>query len=223
MLYPYAVGDIDQALLGVLNVKHSFVRLFGLAGKVVILDEVHSYDMYTGTLLDELVDRLRQIGCTVIVLSATLTGARRNRLVPSLASAQMVEDYPLMTGLPVEAPPFASRLPGPKPRSTQVRLEPWDGLRVAKEAVQAASSGVCVVCIANTVAKAQAWYRAVKSAMADEAFPVGVLHARFPMFQREKIEDDWMAKLGKGTRRPHGCVLIATRSWSRASMSTPIG
>lgn len=212
LLYPYAVGTIDQALLSVLNVKHSFVRLFGLAGKVVILDEVHSYDMYTGTLLDELVDRLRQIGCTVIILSATLTGARRNRLVPSLPSAQMVEDYPLMTAFPVEAPPFATRLPGPKPRSTQVRLEPWDGLRVAKEAVQAAASGVCVVCIANTVAKAQAWYRAVKSAMADEAFPVGVLHARFPMFQREKIEDDWMAKLGKGKRlRPRGCVLIATQ------------
>ena len=58
LLYPYAVGTIDQALLGVLNVKHNFVRLFGLAGKVVVLDEVHSYDMYTGTLLDELCERL---------------------------------------------------------------------------------------------------------------------------------------------------------------------
>lgn len=212
LLYPYAVGTIDQALLGVLNVKHSFVRLFGLAGKVVVLDEVHSYDMYTGTLLDELVDRLRQIGCTVIILSATLTGARRNRLVPSLIGAQAMEDYPLMTGVNGEASTFATPLPGPNPRTTQVRLEPWDGLRIANEAVRAASSGVCVVCIANTVAKAQAWYRAVKSAMADEAFSVGVLHARFPMSQRGKIEDDWMAMLGKGERmRPHGCVLIATQ------------
>ena len=42
LLFPFAVGTIDQALLAVLNVKHSFVRSFGLAGKVVILDEVHT-------------------------------------------------------------------------------------------------------------------------------------------------------------------------------------
>ena len=51
LLHPFSVGTIDQALLGVINVRHFFVRLFGLAGKVVILDEVHSYDIYTGTLL----------------------------------------------------------------------------------------------------------------------------------------------------------------------------
>ncbi|MFW5741230.1 MAG: hypothetical protein ACOC1F_12775, partial [Myxococcota bacterium] len=70
LLLPFAVGTIDQALLSVLKVKHHFVRTFGLAGKVVVLDEVHSYDVYTGTLLDVLVERLLQIGCTVIVLSA---------------------------------------------------------------------------------------------------------------------------------------------------------
>ncbi|MBS0351818.1 MAG: CRISPR-associated helicase/endonuclease Cas3, partial [Proteobacteria bacterium] len=55
ILWPFAVGTVDQALMAVINVKHGFVRAFGLAGKVVILDEVHSYDMYTGTLLDQLI------------------------------------------------------------------------------------------------------------------------------------------------------------------------
>jgi CRISPR-associated endonuclease/helicase Cas3 len=50
ILAPFAVGTIDQALMAVMNIKHGFVRAFGLAGKVVILDEVHSYDTYTGTL-----------------------------------------------------------------------------------------------------------------------------------------------------------------------------
>src|SRR5262249_35076423 len=44
LLAPYGVGTIDQALLAVLQTKHVFVRLFGLAGKCVILDEVHAYD-----------------------------------------------------------------------------------------------------------------------------------------------------------------------------------
>ena len=63
--------------MGVMKVKHGFVRTFGLAGKVVILDEVHSYDSYTGTILNELVKALRELHCTVIILSATLTDKQR--------------------------------------------------------------------------------------------------------------------------------------------------
>lgn len=81
LLTPFGVGTVDQALLGIVAAKHFFIRQFGLAGKVVILDEVHSYDLYTGTLIDVLVRRLRELHCTVIVLSATLTAARRRQLL----------------------------------------------------------------------------------------------------------------------------------------------
>ena len=81
ILAPFAVGTVDQALLAVMNVKHGFVRTFGLAGKVVILDEVHSYDTFTGTILDALVNALRQLHCTVIILSATLTQERRAKML----------------------------------------------------------------------------------------------------------------------------------------------
>ncbi len=52
LIAPFGVGTVDQALLGVVAAKHFFVRHFALAGKVVILDEIHSYDLYTGTLID---------------------------------------------------------------------------------------------------------------------------------------------------------------------------
>ena len=81
LLTPYGVGTIDQALLGIVAAKHFFVRQFGLAGKVVVLDEVHTYDLYTGTLIDVLVRRLRDLHCTVLILSATLTKARRRELL----------------------------------------------------------------------------------------------------------------------------------------------
>src|SRR5690606_13766768 len=35
LLSPFGVGTIDQALLAVLQTRHVFVRLFGLAGKTV--------------------------------------------------------------------------------------------------------------------------------------------------------------------------------------------
>ena len=82
-MQPYGVGTIDQALLSVMRVKHHFLRSFGLAGKVVILDEVHSYDVYTGTLLDELVASLLAMNCSVIILSATLTKQRKASFLPT--------------------------------------------------------------------------------------------------------------------------------------------
>ncbi len=209
LLYPYAVGTIDQALLSVMNVKHGFVRLFGLAGKVVILDEVHSYDVYTGSLLDELVRRLQQIGCTVIILSATLSAARRKTLLPVLSDVS--DAYPLMSGSS-SGETMVHALPAPVPRRINLRMESWDTLSIAKEAVKAAEMGQCVVCIANTVAKAQSWYRAIVSEQKANSFEVGILHSRFTQVDRERIEGEWLDRLGKNTeQRPQGCVLVATQ------------
>ena len=69
------MGTIDQALQGVVAVKHFFVRRFGLAGKVVIFDEIHSYDVYTGTLDHPLIRELVDLRCSVIVLSHSNGGA----------------------------------------------------------------------------------------------------------------------------------------------------
>ncbi len=213
LLHPYAVGTIDQALLSVLNVRHGFVRLYGLAGKAVILDEVHSYDVYTGTLLDELVTRLRDIGCTVLILSATLTASRRRALTTTSSRETHAEDaYPLLTACPDGERASSLALAAPATVETLVRMEDWDDVRVAREAAQAARQGVCVVCIANTVAKAQAWYRAVQSERREGDFETGLLHARFPLLRRTAIEEHWMAALGRnGDKRPEGCVLIATQ------------
>ena len=101
ILAPFGVGTVDQALMAVMNVRHGFVRTFGLLGKVVVLDEVHSYDMYTGTILDELVRTLKSMGCTVIVLSATLTQDRRKQLVGQEVTSN---GYQLLTCCAQQAP-----------------------------------------------------------------------------------------------------------------------
>ena len=80
LLAPYGVGTIDQALLAVLQTKHVFVRLFGLAGKCVVLDEVHAYDAYMTTLMERLLTWLAALRCPVVLLSATLPKERREAL-----------------------------------------------------------------------------------------------------------------------------------------------
>ena len=107
LLAPFAVGTIDQALMAVIRVRHSAVRAFWLAGKVVIIDEIHSYDTYTGTIVDKLVTLLRDLHCTVIILSATLTQSRRAAF---LGAHQPVRtDYPLITAVDSQ-----SDRPGPR-------------------------------------------------------------------------------------------------------------
>jgi CRISPR-associated endonuclease/helicase Cas3 len=210
LLMPFAVGTVDQALLSVLKVKHFFVRCFGLAGKVVVLDEVHSYDMYTGSLLDLLVRRLLEMNCTVIVLSATLTRDRRNRLLSEPGNPTSPDAYPCLA---YESSRRAGLRSLESPASTEVSVSLRDAApgEVAAIAVERAGAGQCVLCIANTVAQAQRWYGEVKAAMTEKSFPVGLLHSKFPGWRRAELEASWTAALGPDGPRPAGCVLVATQ------------
>ncbi len=98
------VGTIDQALLGVLPSRHAALRLFGLAQRVLIVDEAHAYDAYMSRELETLIAFHAALGSSTIVLSATLPQDRCAALVaashkgaggatPVLASMH----YPLVT------------------------------------------------------------------------------------------------------------------------------
>src|SRR5690606_11614407 len=79
LLSEYGVGTVDQALLPILPVRHNFVRLWGLANRVVVFDEIHAYDAYTGTLLIQLIQWLHYLGSSVILLSATVPPSFRRQ------------------------------------------------------------------------------------------------------------------------------------------------
>ena len=49
LLSEYGVGTVDQALLPILPVRHNFVRLWGLANRVVVFDETDSIIKADGT------------------------------------------------------------------------------------------------------------------------------------------------------------------------------
>ena len=51
LLAPLSVGTIDQVLAAVVKGRHNALRLLGLSGKVLVVDEVHSYDAYMHALL----------------------------------------------------------------------------------------------------------------------------------------------------------------------------
>lgn len=208
LLTSFGVGTIDQALLGIVAAKHFFVRQFGLAGKVVILDEVHAYDLYTSTLIDALVKRLRELQCTVIILSATLTENRRRELL-CLANDQPVSAaYPLVSGV---ASSLIERQCEPPPSKT-IQIRTVSGTLPVEEAIGRACHGECVLWIRNTVDEAQETYRTLQGVNFQGGPSIALLHSRFPFFRREELENDWMSRLGKdSTNRPAGCVLVSTQ------------
>jgi len=211
ILAPFAVGTIDQALMAVMNVKHGFVRAFGLAGKVVILDEVHSYDAYTGTILDKLVETLRALQCTVIILSATLTKERREKF---LTQAVSNESYPLLTvnrsddGTPIET---KATVPGKTVVSIQSFSTPDAAL---EESLKRAEEGQQVLWIENTVAEAQSIFSILAARADGLGIECGLLHSRFLKTDRERHEEYWVTRYGKGNaelRREHGRILVGTQ------------
>lgn len=209
ILAPFAVGTIDQALMAVMNVKHGFVRTFGLAGKVVILDEVHSYDSFTGTILDALVKALRELHCTVIILSATLTQERRAKL---LGIAPQASDYPLITAQP-NGGELAEIGVDIIPDAT-VAIAHETEAKAIDEALRRAETGQQVLWIENTVKDAQERYRLLSARAHGNGVACGLLHSRFIKVDRAHNEDNWVTQFGKkgaNQRGQQGRILVGTQ------------
>ncbi len=220
LLASFGVGTIDQSLLGVLTVRHMFVRLFGLTGKVVVFDEVHAYDTYMSKLLDRLVAWLGVLGSSVVVLSATLPRVRRDALLAAYGGAEATRDtrqYPLVSGVS-RGGDVASASPSAFPKDDQtihlVREEPGDSSErtIAKRLQAALRDGGCVAWIRNTVAEAQSAFKLLRHDLGSTDTEVHLLHARFPVHRRIELETDLLERFGKsGVRRPSKAVLVATQ------------
>lgn len=216
ILAPFCVGTIDQALLAVMNVKHGFVRTFGLAGKVVILDEVHSYDTYTGSILAALVKALRQLRCTVIILSATLSQSQKKSLLGASASRS---EYPLGTALVNSKGPNNAMVELPL-ESADVEQKKHLIKQVSSsdlafdEAIKRAKGGQQVLWIENTVQEAQEAFLKMKAAVEQDDVDCGLIHSRFTVRDREINERKWVSiygKLGRTERNKKGRILVGTQ------------
>lgn len=237
LLAAYGVGTIDQALMSVLHVKHGFLRLFGLAGKVLIIDEVHAYDAYMSKILTRLLEWCRDLGIPVILLSATLPLSKRQDLVGAYASGARVgvadgEDgarapYPLLTFVDSDGTVREEAVSG-SGKKLDLHVKKHPGLLenpagIAQLVASRSINGGCFCVIANTVNSAQRIYRELKRVPAANPDDTVLLlfHARFPAKRRQEIEElalrlfDKRSLLEPGdpkrTERPRRAILVATQ------------
>lgn len=214
LLATFGVGTIDQALLSVINVRHKALRAFALSGKVVIIDEVHSYDNYTGSLVAALVKSLRDWGCTVIILSATLTDEARRRfaLLPKKDNMHPLVPYPLVTLNAEYEQPQVFHFEGQGVKEVLLSLTSNEE-EALSEAYEHALQGEQVLWVENTVEKAQSIYMKLNQAQ-DDRIELGLIHSRFPKIIRTENENKWTHTYGKHgleERRKMGRILIGTQ------------
>jgi len=220
LLADFAVGTIDQALLGVMRTQHGFVRLYGLAGKTVVLDEVHAYDTYTSTLLDRLVEWLASLGATVLLLSATLPSARRDALLKAYRVGCNAEPAPPTPPAPYPRVTVASATtamatpfkPRGKPVVVALERAPEDPVLLAETIAAAVKEGGCIGWICNTVDRAQTAYTALRALIPD--VPLLLIHARMipeERAAREKLLESWLGPEDDTRTRPLRCVVIGTQ------------
>ncbi|MER7195455.1 CRISPR-associated helicase Cas3' [Streptomyces flaveolus] len=105
LLAPFVVGTVDQLLYAATRTRHVMLRMAGLAGKVVVLDEVHACDVYMSQFLREALRWLGQAEAPVIILSATLAPVQRQSLVEAyLAGAASREELQVEVPAPAGYP-----------------------------------------------------------------------------------------------------------------------
>jgi CRISPR-associated endonuclease/helicase Cas3 len=227
LLSEYGVGTVDQALLTILPVRHNFVRLWGLANRVVVLDEIHAYDDYTGTLLVDLMRWLLALGSSVVLLSATLSPSMRRRLAQALGSNLPEEEqaYPRLSvfhpGQRVVQRHFEPDLK----RRLTLRLQ---GIPANLPSMHAAlaenlpGAGLALALV-NTVQRAQELYRVFPEGVPlthdgqrigkrlPDRTEVLLFHARFPADRRQVREEHARNTFGEESERGGRRILIATQ------------
>ncbi|MCL5974966.1 MAG: CRISPR-associated helicase Cas3' [Gammaproteobacteria bacterium] len=221
LLAQVGVGTIDQALLGVLHSKHQSLRLLGLFGKVLIVDEVHACDAYMQGVLEVLLEFHARAGGSAILLSATLPVHMKQKLLGAYAkgrnaSCPLITDqaYPLATWWQTINPnqlhqePLATR----EAVTRTVAVDYQHDISQVKSAVLSAlSTGQCVCWIRNTIADALEAYTLFENEIPLEN--ITLFHARFCLSDRLDVEELILQKFGKSSSHElrKGQLVISTQ------------
>lgn len=154
---PIAVGTIDQALFGILKVKHAHMRYALLSRCLLVVDEVHASDAYMTVLLEKLLKAHLGNGGHALLLSATLGSSARSRY-QGLESGNVVP-LPFEQAVTATYPALTER-GGLRPIGATGRKKPvrWslhdcmdDPERIVQLAIEAARAGAKVLIVRNTV------------------------------------------------------------------------
>ncbi|MCK1816239.1 type I-E CRISPR-associated protein Cse1/CasA [Streptomyces sp. XM4011] len=226
LLSSFAVGTVDQVLFAGLKSRHLALRHLAVAGKVVIIDEVHAYDAYMNRYLDRVLEWLAAYRVPVVLLSATLPAGRRQQLLSAYsgqgsparadghADGSADTGYPLITaaGPGDSAPALVARPAAAAGRRTEVTVERLDddtAVLADRLAVELADGG-CALVVRNTVDRVLEAAAALRRRFGPEA--VTVSHSRFLAADRAVKDTQLRERFGpRGSRPTEAHIVVASQ------------
>jgi len=226
----FVVGTIDQLLFAGLKARHLMLRHLALAGKIVVLDEVHAYDVFMNSYLTKVLTWLGAYRIPVVALSATLPPDRRHELLNAYKTGQAIAEnttapvnaddvgddrYPIISW--TEDSRSASCPVPPSGRRTTVFVDALGGgadddldalVALLRDLL---SDGGCALIVRNTVRRVQRTATALQ-----EEFPgaVTVAHSRFIAADRIRKDGELLARFGPpGPRvtRPARQIVVSSQ------------
>jgi CRISPR-associated endonuclease/helicase Cas3 len=224
-----AVGTIDQVLMGGLQVRHAQLRSGVMLRLLLVIDEVHSSDLYMLTILRGLLDQHRRAGGHALLMSATLGAQTRARLLspcgnPSApASPEAIKTaYPSIWSDHDPQAPLAAPARSAPAKTVGITLDPgWgDPAKIVTRAVMAASLGARVLIIRNSVRGVVEAQRALEAAAPQFSLavpgPAGLVraphHARYAPEDRRRLDTALEALLGAHAPRDAGSITITSQT-----------
>lgn len=229
LLAPVTVATCDQVLAAAVDHKYIQVRMAALAGKHVILDEVHTYDAYQHELLKRLLGWLGSFRVRTTLLSATIPTARLHDYVRAWRDGWEIEVRDkermpidldsILTGiypavLRVDDQVEVTQIPSSRQYHLTVNCHPVEGdsaaffdavlnLIVETRATHPHSQ---IGVIVNTVDRCISIAEALRAA----GHPVDTLHSRMTASQRKRATDAVYEAVGpQPTRSP--TIVVATQ------------
>ena len=214
----FVVGTVDQVLMLALQSRHSMLRHLGLAGKVVIIDEVHSFDLHMSKYLEVALQWLARYGASVILLSATLPLEQKQRLVNSYANECLMElpvlqgGYPLITAIGAQGVQEVTVPLSPTDLDARITIIGDAVDDVADALAELLVEGGIALIICNTIIRAQSLYRILAAKYPAEC---ELHHSAFIASDRVSKEARLRKELGpqahRGQGRPWRRIIVATQ------------
>lgn len=209
--YPFTVGTIDQGLFAVLNTKFNWLKLSSFYNKVIIIDEIHSYDEYTAELIKYLVDYCQELNCVIILLSATMPNTLKKKF---FGRYNFSNEYPLLTSYVNEMREISlcdnNEIIN---KDISIRLSNNEDKEI-ENIIKLAAVGAQIGWIENSVVKAQEIYEKIKKSAKKYNIEIGLVHSKFTQYDRNINEENWtniLGKNGKDHRHIIGRILIGTQ------------
>ncbi|WP_455568462.1 type I-E CRISPR-associated protein Cse1/CasA [Streptomyces lasiicapitis] len=218
LLASFAVATVDQVLFAGLRSRHLALRHLAVAGKVVVIDEVHAYDAYMGRYLDRVLEWLAAYRVPVVLLSATLPAARRSALIAAYSGSKESESlssdtaYPLLTAAAPGRTAITATPPAASGRRTNAVIERLDDdlTNLADRLERELADGGCALVIRNTVDRVLEAADVLRARLGDDM--VTVAHSRFLAADRAAKDAAMLRLFGPdGAERPRRHVVVASQ------------